>query len=324
MRKLFIYSLPRSGSTLFQKYLYRNDDVSTISEPWILLPIYYIFKNKKVFSEYEQHLFLRSFNDLDMQGVNKNDLLSEIIKAASETYYRNVAPNDSKVFIDKTPRYSVICNEVIRDFKEDFHVLLFRHPLSCVSSMVKTFGNGNWCLYRFDIDLFLGLPNLIKAAKDQNMYDNLLVVKYEDFVSDPEYYYQLICSIFNLVPNNKCNLHDKQLTGSLGDPVGEKKFGTDIGNINNEYSWGKSFNTIYRRWWAKKYLQKIGEDGFLLMGYDYQKTNETISMSKYSIAQEIKDLPFILLGFIHKYTGLYVTYVKIRGLFQGKQVFGER
>jgi len=324
MKKLFIYSLPRAGSTLLQKYLYRNNEMSTISEPWILLPIYYMFKHGKVFSEYEHHLFMRSFIDLEKQGIDKGKLSSEMIKAFAEVYYNSVADPAAKVFIDKTPRYSVICHEIINDFSDDYHIVLFRHPLSCVSSMIKTFGGGNWCLYRFEIDLFLGLPNMIQAAKNENGCENLLIIRYEDFVSDPEDYYQSICSMLDLDAENKVELHENPLQGTLGDPVGEKKFGAKVGNQNSEYSWNASFNTLYRRWWAKMFLQEIGEESFTLMGYDITKTRDSINTSKYSFIQELKDIPFILLAFIHRHTGVYVTYVKLKRAFKGIRNFGER
>jgi len=304
MKKLFIYSLPRAGSTLLQKYLYRNNDVSTISEPWVLMPIYYMFKLDRVFSEYEHHLFMRSYNDLEKQGVDNKSLSREMIKASAEVYYKAVADSSAKVFIDKTPRYSVICHDVINDFTDDYHIVLFRHPLSCVSSMIKTFGGGNWSLYRFEIDLFLGLSNMVQAAKNKKPHTNLLVIRYEDFVSDPESYYQSICSMLGLDAENKADLHEKPLSGTLGNPDGEKKFGTKVGNKDSEHQWGRAFNTLYRRRWAKKFLQEIGEESFALMGYDINKTRDSINTSKYSFIQELKDIPFILLAFVHRHVTL--------------------
>jgi hypothetical protein len=324
MKKLFIYSLPRSGSTLIQKYLYRNNEVSTISEPWVLLPLYYMFKNGKVFSEYEHHLFMRSFSDLSVQGYDSKIIKASFIKAASDVYYKYVCDSSAKVFIDKTPRYSIICNEIINDFPEDYHILLFRHPLSCVSSMVNTFCNGNWGLYRFNVDLFLGLIKLNYLLTNKMKYPNLQVLRYEDFIANPEFYYESICTNLNLDSKNKVEMHVKPLFGTLGDPIGEKKFGTKVFNQKSEYSWSASFNTVYRRWWAKKLLKNIGEDSFLLMGYDFKKTIKSISGGNYSLIQELKDFPHIILGFMHRYTGLYVTYVKLKSVFRGVETFGER
>jgi len=283
-----------------------------------------MFRNESVISEYEHHLFMRSYDDLEKEGIDKDGLSSALINAVSEVYYQRVSTPSAKVFIDKTPRYSVICNEIIKDFSNDYHILLFRHPLACVSSMINTFGGGNWCLYRFDIDIFLGLPNLIKAAENHQDLKNLSIVRYEDFVANPESYYQFICSELDVDPENKVALHEKPLAGTLGDPVGEKRFGKQVVSPASDDLWNVSFNTFYRRWWAKNLLRIIGKESFALMGYDFSESMNSIGSSNYSIIQEIRDIPFVVLGFIHRHTGIYVTYVKIKRSFSGAHNFGGR
>ncbi|MFB6286927.1 MAG: sulfotransferase, partial [Candidatus Bipolaricaulia bacterium] len=39
VKPLFLFSLPRSGSTLLQRVLASSSEVSTVPEPWILLPL---------------------------------------------------------------------------------------------------------------------------------------------------------------------------------------------------------------------------------------------------------------------------------------------
>ena len=39
IRPIFIFSAPRSGSTLLQRVLAAHTQVATASEPWILLPL---------------------------------------------------------------------------------------------------------------------------------------------------------------------------------------------------------------------------------------------------------------------------------------------
>ncbi|MBA3701438.1 MAG: sulfotransferase [Rubrobacteraceae bacterium] len=41
---LFLLSLPRSGSTLAQRFLAAHDAIATASEPWILLPYFYTLR----------------------------------------------------------------------------------------------------------------------------------------------------------------------------------------------------------------------------------------------------------------------------------------
>nr|WP_158651726.1 sulfotransferase [Marinobacterium profundum] len=310
MRKVFLYSLPRSGSTLFQKYLARNKDTYTISEPWIALPIVYIFKEEKVFSEYEHHLFYRSYADLKDQNIDTNSLRINICKSAIDTYYKTICPESAKVFIDKTPRYSIICKELLEMYPEDIHVVLFRHPFACINSMINTFGNGNWCMYRFDIDLFMGASNLADMTKEKNK--NVIAFRYEDFINNPEFYYLKLCESLDLSPDNKSEFSSVKLNGSLGDPTGDRKYGGSIGGQNEEGKWVDSFNTLYRRRWAKIFLIKFGYTNFESLGYSIKDTQENICKSKYSLSQELKDIPHIILGFLHRHTGIYVTYVRFK------------
>ena len=52
IRPIFIFSLPRAGSTLVQRVLAAHDDIATTSEPWILLPFLFSTKEQGVYAEY--------------------------------------------------------------------------------------------------------------------------------------------------------------------------------------------------------------------------------------------------------------------------------
>lgn len=322
-RKIFLYSLPRSGSTLLQKFLARNNYIDTISEPWIALPLIYLFKKDKVFSEYEHHLFCRAFDDLELQEIHVEEVRRKVIKSALDAYYEAVCDKHASVFIDKTPRYSVVCQDLYCIYPDDLHIVLFRNPLASVSSMVKTFGGGNWCLYRFDIDLFQGLRNLIDLSKGGDD-PNLLVISYEDFLNDPELFYRKVCEKLGVDMDDKVDLSKVSLEGSLGDPTGGRKYGNKVTKNVYDDSWPSSFNTLYRRLWARRFVKKIGGGELGYMGYDAEELLRSIKFSSYSIKQEIIDIPHIALGFLHKYTGIYVTYTKLKMALGRAPVFGVR
>lgn len=321
MKKVFIYSLPRSGSTLLQRYLCRNSAFNTLSEPWIALPILYAFKKDLVFSEYEHHLFYRAYGDLEKQGLDLDKVRLNVSRSALDSYYRSVSAPEAEVFVDKTPRYTLIMGELMEIFPSDLHIVLIRHPLSCVSSMMKTFCGGQWGMYRFDIDMWKGMDQLMDAWSNDG---NSLKVRYEDFVENPELFYVEVCEALGLESSNRCSLGEVVLTGSLGDPLGVKKYGGKVGKNHEVNSWVASFNTLYRRRWARKYMRNIGKNRFESLGYSYDETFHLIGSSRYSIQQELKDIPHVILSMIHKYTGIYITLVKIRKALSGHAVFGGR
>ena len=49
---VFLFSLPRSGSTLLQRMLLGHEQIASISEGWVLLPLIYAMKKKGVVAEY--------------------------------------------------------------------------------------------------------------------------------------------------------------------------------------------------------------------------------------------------------------------------------
>ena len=53
---IFVFSLPRSGSTLLQRVLMSHNDISSVAEPWILLPQIYSLKKEGTLSEYSPKL----------------------------------------------------------------------------------------------------------------------------------------------------------------------------------------------------------------------------------------------------------------------------
>ena len=61
---IFIFSLPRSGSTLLQKIIASSNEVSTSSEPWILLPLLYSQKEEGTLSEYSHKNAVLALNDI--------------------------------------------------------------------------------------------------------------------------------------------------------------------------------------------------------------------------------------------------------------------
>ena len=60
---IFIVSLPRSGSTYLQRLLSNNDQVNTVSEPWIQLALSPVIKPKLVEAKYDYSSAYGAFND---------------------------------------------------------------------------------------------------------------------------------------------------------------------------------------------------------------------------------------------------------------------
>ncbi len=54
LKPLFLFTLPRSGSTLCQRVLAAHPQIATTTEPHLLLPFFYAFKERELYGHYHQ------------------------------------------------------------------------------------------------------------------------------------------------------------------------------------------------------------------------------------------------------------------------------
>ena len=53
MKLIFLFSLPRSGSTLLQRLIASHPQVATVSEPWLVLPYLYTLRGRGIYAEFD-------------------------------------------------------------------------------------------------------------------------------------------------------------------------------------------------------------------------------------------------------------------------------
>ena len=184
MTPIFIFSLPRSGSTLLQRKLSQHPEISTVPEPWILLPLLSILRDDGIYTDYGHTLFRRAFHDLESYLPRGAESIDESIKKFALNIYSEASNHKTSFFVDKTPRYHIISDHIIRIFENGKFIFLWRNPLSTVSSIVQTWGGGRWALYRYKLDLYKGLGSLINSYKKHE--DRSIAVKFEDLVLKKE------------------------------------------------------------------------------------------------------------------------------------------
>ena len=71
---IFIFSLPRSGSTLLQRLIGADTNVSYASEPWILLPFFYALKDTGASAEYNHQVMTQGVRHF-AESINSNGCL---------------------------------------------------------------------------------------------------------------------------------------------------------------------------------------------------------------------------------------------------------
>jgi hypothetical protein len=285
VKPLFLFSLPRAGSTLVQRVLSKHPDIATATEPWLLLPLLYALKSDGVAAEYGHKGVKTGIEDFIKTLPNGiDDYLQSVADFAKDIYGKS-SLNKAGYFLDKTPRNSLVSQDILRAFPDGKVIFLWRNPLAIAASIIETFGHGKWNLYRFEIDLYQGLESLLLSAKQYaDESSHVLNVNYEDFVSEPEkkltdiYTFLELSAKFEGEGKVKSGLQN--LNGRYGDPTGTKKYNEiSTGSLDK---WVDVFSSPLRKRWALKYLNRIGEENLRLMGYDLKELVAVLEKTKCS------------------------------------------
>jgi len=267
VKPIFIFSLPRAGSTLLQRLLDLHEHVDTKAEPWLALPVFFGLNSDGINSIYGHRVLSNAVTGYaDSLPGGRDDYYKSAAKFLNDLYDRGSSEN-ARYFIDKTPRYHLIVDEIISAFPDAKIIFLWRNPLSIASSMIKTWGKGQWNLYMFYVDLYGGIHSLVSAC---DRCENKLSVKYEDLVRDPNLEVKRIMEYLELEYDSGMidNFKDAKTIDApgRGDPTGQYLY-KGVTDKSAE-SWKKIMSNPYRKAWGEKYLNWIGRDRLDIMGYD--------------------------------------------------------
>jgi len=273
---VFIFSLPRSGSTLLQRLLATHSEVKTVAEPWVLLPLVYMTKETGVLAKYSHATSTKAINSFSSKINLSNDynqLLSEFVLKL----YKSTMDDEQKFFVDKTPRYYYIIDEIAELFPNAKFIFLFRNPVQVFASVLTTWCNNNFFkLYRNRDDLFLG-PKLLSKAyiKHQN---RSMFIHYEDLVTNNEQCLKGLYEYLGL-SGDHTQLFKRETplfgTDDMGDVAGKSKY-TGL-NKQSQYKWKTVFSSPLRKWYIKRYLNVLGNDVANVHGYDISHMTREIN-----------------------------------------------
>lgn len=183
---IFIISQPRSGSSLTQQLLLKSDSITSSPESWQMLSLIHTYKYTNIKEGYNPNYtsinFLEYLTTLD-KGLET--VKQKIKDLALELYALKNEKN--LLFLDKTPRYYHIIEELYELFPEAKFVFLVRNPLSVFASILDYNFNGNFIKFLKSKDRVEDLytaPLMIKNAVKSKK--NHILVKYEDLIENAE------------------------------------------------------------------------------------------------------------------------------------------
>ena len=315
---IFIFSLPRSGSTLVQRILATHPEVATASEPWILLPFLYTRRANGIYAEYAHRVAYKAIEDFcaGLPG-GPSDYLREIRELVLRLY-RARAHLDAKYFVDKTPRYVVISPEIVELFPDARFVFLWRNPLAIISSIIETWGAGRWNIYEFEFELFDGLENLIAARR--HVGPRACSVRFEELVGEGsgarEALFRQLGLEFDAARTGRFSAI--QLTGRMGDHVGSARYF----RFSQEpvEGWKRTLGSPVRKMWCRHYLRWIGKERLTVMGYDL----DTLLQELDSIPVRVRTVPYDILrmmfGLVVRFCEPWIIRDKLTRLGRGARM----
>src|SRR5689334_2436132 len=193
MQPVFLLSAPRSGSTVVQRVLAAHSGVATVSEPWVLLPMLRPLRDGLPAAGPLDPAIHEAVSDLLLELPNgRADYLAAVREAAMHVY-RAVAGPGCAWFVDKSPVYHLVVDEIAEAFPEAPLVFLWRNPLAVVASAVELFDDGHFEAPRYTMALFQSFHDLVAARR--RYADRSHSVRFEDLVSGDAAWHRLLSSI---------------------------------------------------------------------------------------------------------------------------------
>jgi hypothetical protein len=264
---IFLLSLPHAGSTLVQRVLGAHEAIATVSEPWLLLAPLYAIREGGAYAEYRHFLSRLGIADFCRELPNgRDDYLGAVRIMALRLYALAGNKPGARYFLDKTPSYSLIVDDIARAFPEAKLLFLWRNPLAIVASEVETLRRQRWRLHHVKVQLYEGLVNLVAAR--QRLADRSCAVHYERLVTEPGSEWPRVFAYLGLRydPGVLERFRDVELKGRVQDPTAARWYpGLSTEPLGK---WRATLASPVRKLWCRRYLRWIGAERLALMGYD--------------------------------------------------------
>jgi hypothetical protein len=297
IKPIFIFSLPRTGSTLLQRVLATHQSISTTSEPWILLPFLYATKENGVFTEYKHRYGTTGIEDFCREMPNGLSDYREVLQQFALSLYSKVSREGSVYFLDKTPPYSLVAQEIMELFPQGKFIFLWRDPTAVISSIISSFGRGKWNLYDYKAELYKGFQNLFDVYEANA--GSVCSIRYEDLTTD----FEATCGkVFDYLeldfdPNSLHGFSKVKLKGRTGDKTGAKKY--DSISTEPLTQRQRCLSNPLRKMWSKRYIRWVGEYRLGMTGYDMKTMIEKIDSAEPGYSNLLSDAARMIFGILN-------------------------
>ena len=280
MKYIFIISQPRSGSSLLQQIINSNEKVYSDIENWILLSL--LTEENTGLSEEGYSTFKKSKNiNAFIQSNNLKKVYYSAVRSFITNLHSKKLNKKHEYILEKTPRYYHIINDLFSCFPNSKIIILVRHPLAVLASIINYNFNGKW----YNIFSDDRLHDLITCVENINNNNTrfAIKVKYEDLINNPKSTLQKIFKFLNLIPNTKIDEYNFSFK--------DKKLGYDKKSllrhnrpVNNYLNnWKEFYNTPQLKRIGRDYIKMLPNGYLITNDYDLNEINEILKKRWYEI-----------------------------------------
>lgn len=268
---IFLISQPRAGSTLLQRLITGDAEVLSVAEPWIMLPLLSALRGGDAQSAYDAELARQGMEDFLALVPGGEQRYREAIRDVAVALYRDaVTAADKRRFLDKTPRYHHVLDELVTMFPKAQFVFLMRNPLAVFASTLKTWFAGNPAQMLASThrdDLYLAPQRMLDAIA--RLGERAIVVHYEDVVTRPEATLRQLFARLDLRYDTQVPAYAARQAppGRFGDNVSIDTHGGPV--ADHLGAWRQTLIQAGATQVAQSYLQALGREVCEHMGYGY-------------------------------------------------------
>lgn len=291
-----------------QRVLATHPAVDTAAEPWILLPLLYSCRRLGAYAEYGHKLAVDAIEDFaDGSPGGKVAYLQELREFVLRLYAHRTKPG-ARYFVDKSPRYHLIADDLFGLFGDGKFIFLWRNPLAIVASIMETWAKGRWNLFEYDVDLFDGLASLVDAQARHA--ERAISIRFEDLVSgDRSTWKRLFKHLdLDLDESKLLQFQGVKLDGRMGDLAGSQAYSSL--SVEPIMKWKSVLGNPLRKSWCRRYLKWIGRERLAAMGYDIDRLRGELDKLPVTSRYLLSDIGRLLLGIAIKSLELRIMHDK--------------
>lgn len=267
---IFIISQPRSGSSMLQQLIMSAPNIESIPEPWFMLSLIYTYKKNLSEDEHNAKYSQINFMNYLEQTIDGKEFYLKKIKEIALDLYSLSLKNKNNYFIDKTPRYYHIINELIDLFPNSKFIFLSRNPSSVFSSILNyNFDGDIEDMIRNDRmhDLSTAIKNIaaIKTKKLTNTY----FINYEDLIQNPKDQLQNIFNFLEIECPKDMGKYSLNNTFSTTNAVDKKSLSNhEMPVADYVDNWTQYINTYQKKKILLDYLKSLKPGDLKILGYE--------------------------------------------------------